>query len=58
MKKTLICAVAVGLIGAARAEEAQELEWDHEGHFQVVEAAAAAKKKGKRLLVGLSGSDT
>ena len=53
-----ILAVALGVLGVARAQEEQELTWDHEGYYQVVEAAAAAKKNEKRLLIGLSGSDT
>ncbi|MCZ6572110.1 MAG: hypothetical protein ACE10D_04325 [Planctomycetota bacterium] len=58
MRQMTILAVALGVLGVARAQEEQELTWDHEGYSQVVEAAAAAKQKSKRLLIGLSGSDT
>jgi len=48
--------LAFGL--AAEAGEPAKLRWDFEGHYRLPEAAAVAKKKGRRILVGLSGSPT
>jgi len=59
----LIAFLAVGpSIGDVRAEEpatpAAPLVWQHEGFTALRTAAAEARKKKQRLLVGLSGSDT
>ncbi|MDH3591981.1 MAG: hypothetical protein OER88_08890 [Planctomycetota bacterium] len=55
-----VCLLATALIagsGAAAAEdEAPKLTWQFDGHASLPEAAHAAKRAGKRLLVGLSGS--
>jgi len=42
------------LVAPARAAD---LDWDYEGYPEILKAAAAAKAKGRLLLVGLSGSD-
>ena len=49
-------AITLLLAGAARAEP--ELEWCCEGYPSLVKAAQAAELKARRLLIGLSGSDT
>jgi hypothetical protein len=46
------------LAGTAPAQEAPRFRWDHEGLASVLDAAAAARPAGKRLLLGLSGSPT
>ncbi|MHC4340335.1 MAG: hypothetical protein ACYSX0_09020 [Planctomycetota bacterium] len=51
-----LLAITLLLAGAVRAEP--QLEWNHEGYPSLVEAAQAAKRKARRLLIGLSGSDT
>ena len=48
--------LAFGL--TAGAAEPARLRWEFEGHFRLPDAAAGAKKKGRRVLVGLSGSPT
>ncbi len=44
--------------GAAPALEEPRLRWDREGLASVLDAAAAARPAGRRLLLGLSGSPT
>jgi hypothetical protein len=43
-------------LASARGEE--RLLWQLEGYPRLFEAAARARKEGKRLLLGLSGSPT
>ncbi|MFQ5844361.1 MAG: hypothetical protein ACE5JG_05155 [Planctomycetota bacterium] len=57
MNRAAISVLVVGLLGGT-AGAAERLSWRFEGYSKVVEAAAEAKKSRKRLLVGLSGSDT
>ena len=59
MKRLAAAAIALALLGAgAAAQEAPRFRWDREGLAAVRDAAAAARPKGKRLLLGLSGSPT
>jgi hypothetical protein len=51
-----LLAITLFLAGTVRA--GPQLEWSHEGYPSLVEAAQAAKLKARRLLIGLSGSDT
>ena len=37
---------------------AQDLVWQHKGYAALLDAAAQAQEANKRILVGLSGSDT
>ncbi len=37
---------------------AQDLVWQHKGYAALLDAAAQAHEANKRILVGLSGSDT
>lgn len=49
----MLAAVLWTLLATA---DAVELEWPHEGYSSLLEAAAEAKAKQRRMLVGLSGS--
>jgi len=57
MRTALLLAFAGALGAAARAEDAR-LDWTYDGHFRLPDAAADAKRSGRRILVGLSGSPT
>ena len=52
----VVCAAAVGAAEEPEKPERARLTWDHEGYAKLRPAAAAAEKKGARLLVGLAGS--
>jgi hypothetical protein len=45
-------------IGVRAEEKPQPLTWHHEGYARLLDAAAEAKAKGRRLLIGLSGGPT
>ena len=53
-----ITLLAAALAFQATAVAAPKLEWTHDGHASLPEAAKEAKQAGKRLLVGLAGSPT
>ena len=55
MRRLLVLAGAMLACGPVSADE-PGLEWKHDGHFRLAEAAAEAKRTGKRLLLGLAGS--
>lgn len=50
--------VLPALLLVAGVAHAEGINWDFEGYPRVHEAAAAAKRSGKRLLIGLSGAPT
>ena len=56
----LAAALVVGSVsmtgGPAAAKAAAGISWEHEGYAAVLDAAADAKAKDRRLLLGLSGS--
>ncbi len=49
---------AATLLVVASTLGAQDLVWQHEGYAALLDAAAQAHAANKRILVGLSGSDT
>jgi hypothetical protein len=58
MKLVTFVTFAVSALAAATcvAEEiAPTFSWDHRGYRSILGAAPLAKKKGRRILVGLSG---
>lgn len=57
MKPMLLAALCL-LSAHAVADEEPRLEWKYDRHASLPQAAQEAKAKGKRLLVGLSGSPT
>lgn len=56
-RRVLALAAACALL-AVRARADEDLEWDREGYAELVDSAAEARKGGRRILVGLSGSPT
>lgn len=52
MRTTLLAALLLGPVAAAT----PELRWEHDGYAAILDAAAEAKQKERRLLVGLAGS--
>ncbi|MCZ6788035.1 MAG: hypothetical protein O7E54_12815 [Planctomycetota bacterium] len=56
-KRVLVLAAACALL-TLRARADEEFEWDREGYAELLEAAAEARKDGRRILVGLCGSPT
>jgi hypothetical protein len=61
-KRVLVLAAACVLLTlrarADRARADEEFEWDREGYAELLDAAAEARKDGRRILVGLCGSPT
>ncbi len=58
MKTALFFAVACVLGMPGRAEAGSKLKWKYDGYSQLPTAAMEAKQTNKRLLIGLSGSNT
>ncbi len=56
-KRVLVLAAACALL-TVRARADEDFEWDREGYAELFEAAAEARKDGRRILVGLCGSPT
>ncbi len=49
---------AATLLVVASTLGAQDLVWQHKGYAALLDAAGQAHEANKRILVGLSGSDT
>ncbi len=58
MRTTLLVAVACVLGAASRVDAGSRLKWKYDGYHQLPAAALEAKRTNKRLLIGLSGSNT
>ena len=63
MRRLVLAACLVVLLApfAARAEEEEDEEffvWHDEGYAALEQAAETARNEKRRLLIGLSGSDT
>ena len=41
--------------GTATSDDSAAIQWDHDSYASLSEAAADAKQKNRRLLIGLSG---
>lgn len=55
--KSLYLAALLPLVAGAAAGEGR-FTWQHEGYTQLFDAATAAKKSGRRLLIGVPGAGT
>ena len=58
MRTALFVAVACVLGMPGPADAGSRLKWDYDGFRHLPAAAAEAKRTNKRLLLGLSGSNT
>ena len=58
MRTTLLVAAACVLGVASRVDAGSRLKWKYDGYHQLPAAAWEAKRTSKRLLIGLSGSNT
>ena len=58
MRTTLLVAVACVLGVSSHADAGSRLKWKYDGYRQLPAAALEAKQANKRLLIGLSGSNT
>jgi hypothetical protein len=57
MRTAVLASLVLMLPQAAHAADG-ELTWKYDGHSKLPDAAAEAKRSGRRLLVGLAGSPT
>ena len=57
MRTAILVGLVLMLPRAAQAADG-ELTWKYDGHSKLPDAAAEAKRSGKRLLIGLAGSPT
>ena len=58
MRTTLLVAAACVLGATSRVDAGSRLKWKYDGYHQLQAAAVEAKRANKRLLIGLSGSNT